>query len=122
VWDSKPSELPKGTFVVRIEALEPIRDTEAFTAKVTEGPEGMVGRRYRFIPMNLNSCVGYGAMAGYAVVSPDKGWITMDGKTYAVLKLVDYEPSVLNEVIRVVIGGSQWRYPGEPSEKQVVVP
>ena len=79
----------------------------------------MIGKRYRFIALNLNSCVGFGAPSGYAVVAKEKVKVEYQGKEVTLLQLVDYKPTLTNEVVRVLFGGSQWRYPGEPSEKQV---
>ena len=122
VWDNKPNEVPTDAYVVRIEDAKPIPNSWVFTARVIEGPAKMVGRRFRFQAMNWNSCVGHGAIAGYALVSDGVGWASLGGEAKQVLELIDYAPTFMNEVLRLVFGGSQWRYPGEPSERQVLVP
>jgi len=119
VWDNAPSELPAGAYVVRIEQAMPIEGSLGFTALVTDGPRSLVGKRYRFVAQNLSSCVGFGSLNGFAVVAADEGTIGVNGEERAALQLVDYAPTTYNEVVRTLFGGSQWRYPGEPAEKEV---
>ncbi len=118
VWDNKPEIVPADAFIVKIRQFEPVGNTWAFSAEVTEGPAELVGKRHRFMAMNGNSCVGLGSLSGYAVVAAETTNIRIGDEELLVYQLIDYEPALLNEILRRTMGGSPWKYPGEPQPKR----
>ena len=80
----------------------------------------MVGRRLNFVPINLNSCVGFGAEQGFVAVLTEPVALERDDRTLKVLEVIDFEPTTLNEIVRLLFGGSQWRYPAEPSDRFIM--
>lgn len=114
IWKDRPSKIPAEALVLKIRFLEEMPESWGFVAKIVEGPSAMVGRRYRFFPERLNSCIGLGDKEGFIVVrrAPvERG--TKNGPRNFLLAL-DYPPSFLNEVLRF-FGGAAWRYPGNRS-------
>ena len=72
----------------------------------------MIGKRYRFIAANLNSCVGMGNHEGYIVVRARSDQGDLGPKMGKFLIARDYEESFLNFILRI-FGSDSWQFPGE---------
>ena len=99
--------------LLRIKFKSVIPESWGFRAKVVDGPTWMQGKIYRFIPEQVNSCVGFGATQGFIVVrkKPVSWPVGVNGRPKVFLPALDYEPSWLNEILRF-FGGNPWQYPG----------
>ena len=120
VWDNKPGTIPDGAFALKVGEFRLPPESGIMIAEVREGPRTMIGKRYRFVPMNLDSCVGFGSREGYIVVWNKPINVPESGSTHTAFEIIDYRPSIVNEFVRNLFGGSQWRYPGNPSERYVL--
>jgi hypothetical protein len=117
VWQHPPKIVPDDAYVVKISKVRFEKDSWAFSAKIVEGPEAMVGRREYFVPLNLNSCVGFGERDGYGVVYAKPVETTISDEQVAAWQIIDYRPSAKNETLRRQPKAAQWQYPGSPAKK-----
>lgn len=115
IWKSAPTETPKGTVVLKIDAIKSIPETwSGFVAKVRSGPRGMVGKSYRFNLELANSCASVGRRQGFIVVrrSPVSVGFGTDGKPQAFLSAISYNESWINWIVRL-FSIDAWQFPGD---------
>ena len=117
VWETKPTNVPADSILLEVTDPRPIADAWAFTARVIAGPDAMQGKRYRFVPMNNTSCVGWGAEEGFMVIRRKPSTMEVAGSEVGVWEVIDYAPTIFNEIMRRIFGGPPWRYPGKPSDR-----
>ena len=114
IWKSRAQEVPADATVLGVIFVGGIEGSWGFRARVTSGPNNMEGKIFRFMPENLNSCVGLGQRSGYIVVrnKPMRDPNPNGAGSLAYLAALDYEPAWYNWIISL-FSGDAWNAPGE---------